>query len=286
MYRAKERGRNQFQFFSEEMNTNASNRLKIEVELRRALLENEFELHYQPIIRLSDQQVIGVECLIRWNHPERGLILPGEFIEIAEETGAIVDIGTWVIETACAAAKQLSDDNQTPIRTAVNISPRQFRDPELVATIQRSIRRTGLNPNHLELEITETMLMHDIEAASQTLQQLHDLGLRLAIDDFGTGYSSLSYLKKFPIDTVKVDRSFIMDIPGSTDDMAITSAVIAMAHRLNMEVVAEGVETAEQLEFLQTQECDYAQGFLFSKAVPLESMKRLFAPNVRLMRGQ
>lgn len=286
MYRAKDRGRNQYQFYSEEMNTNAARRLQTEFELRRAIEENEFELHYQPIVRLSDQQVVGVECLIRWQHPDRGLILPGEFIEVAEETGAIVDIGKWVIETACVAAKQLDDENQIPVRTSLNISSRQFHDPELVATIRRSLRQTGLNPNHLELEITETMLMHDVEAASQTLHQLHDLGLRLAIDDFGTGYSSLNYLKKFPIDTIKVDRSFIMDIPNNADDMAITSAVIAMAHRLNMEVVAEGVETAQQLEFLRQQECDYAQGFLFSKAVPLDIVKRMFAPNVRLLRGQ
>jgi diguanylate cyclase (GGDEF)-like protein/PAS domain S-box-containing protein len=286
MYRAKERGRNQFQFYSEEMNTDASNRLKIEYELRRALEQDQFELYYQPKIRLADQQAVGVECLLRWHHPERGLILPGDFIQVAEETGAIVDIGKWVIEAACLAAAQLCATNQTPICTAVNVSPRQFRDPELVATVQRCLRQSGLNPNHLELEITETMLMQDVEAASQTLQQLHDLGVRLAIDDFGTGYSSLNYLKKFPIDTVKVDRSFVMDIPNSTDDMAITAAVIAMAHQLNMEVVAEGVETPEQLEFLKLHECEYAQGFLFSKAVPLREAMPIFAPNVRLLRGQ
>ncbi len=286
MYRAKERGRNQFQFYREDMNTNAANRLKTEYELRRALEHDEFELYYQPKVRLSDQQVVGVECLIRWHHPERGLIAPVEFIEVAEETGAIVDIGKWIIETACIAGKQLSDEDGELICMAVNISSRQFRDPDLVATIRRSLRQTGMNPNRLEFEITETMLMHDVEAASQTLRQLHDLGVRLAIDDFGTGYSSLNYLKKFPIDTVKVDRSFVTDIPNSSDDMAITAAVIAMAHQLNMEVVAEGVETAEQLEFLQQQHCDYAQGYLFSKALPLQAVRQLLAPNVRLLRGQ
>ena len=168
---------------------------------------------------------------------------------------------------------------------AINISPRQFKDPNLVTNIRKALRETGLNPSTLEVEITETMLMGDIEAANQTVQRLHELGVKLAIDDFGTGYSSLNYLKKFPIDTVKVDRSFIMDIPTSSDDMAITSAVIAMAHRLNMQVVAEGVETPEQLEFLLKHHCEYAQGYLFSKAVPLENITRLLAPNVRLLRG-
>ena len=171
------------------------------------------------------------------------------------------------------------------IEIAVNISPRQFKDSNLVNNIRRSLRETGLNPHVLEVEITETMLMGDIEAANQTVQRLHELGVKLAIDDFGTGYSSLNYLKKFPIDTVKVDRSFVMDIPKSSDDMAITSAVIAMAHRLNMAVVAEGVETREQLEFLQEHGCEYAQGYLFSKPMPLAKVKSMLAPNVRLLRG-
>ena len=285
MYRAKENGRNNYQFYSEEMNTNAIHRLQTEYELRRALEREEFELFYQPKIRLTDQKIVGVECLLRWQHPERGLLLPGGFIDVAEDTGTIVDMGNWVIRTACDAAKKLASECGAPIDTALNISPRQFRDPNLVATIRRALRETGLDPQHLEVEITETMLMHDVEAASETVRQLHDLGVKLAIDDFGTGYSSLSYLKKFPIDTVKVDRSFIMDIPNSSDDMAITSAVIAMAHRLNMKVVAEGVETPEQLEFLLKHHCEFAQGFLFSKAVPLDDVKQLLAPNVRLLRS-
>ena len=285
MYRAKEQGRNNYQFYSEEMNTNAIARLQTEYELRRALERNEFVLFYQPKIRLVDQKIVGVECLLRWQHPERGLLLPGEFIDVAEETGTIVDMGNWVIRTACEAAKNLAKESGSPVDTALNISSRQFRDPNLVSTIRKALRQSGLDPKHLEVEITETMLMHDVEAASETVRQLHDLGVKLAIDDFGTGYSSLNYLKKFPIDTVKVDRSFVMDIPNSSDDMAITSAVIAMAHRLNMKVVAEGVETPEQLEFLLQQQCEYAQGFLFSKAVPLEQIKQLLAPNVRLLRS-
>ncbi len=278
MYRAKERGRNNFQFYSDEMNSNATNRLRMEYEIRSALENNEFELYYQPKVRMTDQRIVGMECLIRWDHPTRGLIGPHEFIEVAEETGAIIDIGSWVIRAACEAGRALSEINGMPIYTAVNISPRQFRDPNLVQTIQRALRQTKLNPNFLELEITETMLMQDIDVALATLNRLADLGLRFAIDDFGTGYSSLNYLKKFPINTVKVDRSFIMDIPHNPDDMEISAAVIAMAHRLNMEVVAEGVETEEQLRFLQRQQCDYGQGYLFAKPVPYDAFRALLAP--------
>ena len=285
MYRAKEHGRNNFQFYSEEMNTNAVKRLRTEYELRRALDRQEFELYYQPKVRLSDQRIVGMECLIRWHHPERGLLSPVEFIDIAEETGAIVDIGSWVIGEACRAGKSLCDQLGSELEIAINISPRQFKDPNLVSTIRRALRETGLNPSSLEIEITETMLMSEVEAANQTVRKLHQLGLKLAIDDFGTGYSSLNYLKKFPIDTVKVDRSFIMDIPQSADDMAITSAVIAMAHRLNMSVVAEGVETPEQLEFLQNNGCEFAQGYLFSKPLPIASIRPMLSPNIRLLHG-
>ncbi len=278
MYRAKEQGRNNFQFYSEDLNTNAVKRLRTEYELRRALERGEFELYYQPKIRLIDQGLVGVECLIRWRHPERGLISPDGFIEIAEETGDIVEIGNWVLAEACAAGRLMVEQQGGPLSIAVNISPRQFRDPNLVSTIRRCLRRANLDPACLELEITETMLMHDVEAASETVHRLHGLGIRLAIDDFGTGYSSLNYLKKFPINIVKVDKSFVMDIPASADDKAITAAVIAMAHRLNMEVVAEGVETQEQLEFLLAHQCEYAQGYLFGRAVPLDQIRRLLRP--------
>lgn len=285
MYRAKEHGRNTYHFYSEEMNTNAIKRLRTEYELRRALDRNEFVLYYQPKVRLSDQQIVGVECLIRWDHPERGILTPYEFIEVAEETGAIVDMGSWIIQEACQTGKILCDQARRNIQIAVNISPRQFRDPNLVSTIRRNLRETGLNPATLELEITETMLMGDVDAANATVRQLHALGVRMAIDDFGTGYSSLNYLKKFPINTVKVDRSFIMDIPSSEDDKAITSAVIAMAHRLNMEVVAEGVETRDQFDFLVEHDCEYAQGYLWSKPLPLDNIRHMIQPNVRVMRS-
>ncbi len=286
MYRAKEQGRNNFQFYSEDLNTNAVKRLRTEYELRRALERSEFELYYQPKIRLVDQELVGVECLIRWQHPERGLISPDGFIEIAEETGDIVEIGNWVLEEACAAGRLLVEQQGSPLCIAVNISPRQFRDPNLIATIRRCLRQAHLDPACLELEITETMLMHDVDAASETVHRLHSLGIRLAIDDFGTGYSSLNYLKKFPIDTVKVDKSFVMDIPQSTDDKAITAAVIAMAHRLNMAVVAEGVETQAQLDFLLAQQCEYGQGYLFSRAVPLQEIRRMLRPKVPRAAGQ
>ena len=286
MYRAKEQGRNNFQFYSEGMNADAKHRLRTENELRAALEKDQFELHYQPKVQLSDQRTVGVEALIRWQHPERGLLLPSEFVEVAEDTGVIIDIGNWIIQTACDAARSLADKHQAPLTMGVNLSPRQFRDPSLVNTVRRSIRKSRIDPATLELEITETMLMHDVDAASETVHRLHELGVRLAIDKFGTGYSSLNYLKKFPIDTVKIDRRFIMDIPHNTDDMEITAAVIAMAHRLNMAVVAEGVETTEQLDFLVKHDCEYAQGYLFSKAQPLRKIRRLVAPNVRMLRGE
>jgi EAL domain-containing protein (putative c-di-GMP-specific phosphodiesterase class I) len=275
MYRAKEKGRNNYQFFSEDLNTNAVHRLRTEHELRRALERSEFESHYQPNIRLSDRTIVGVECLVRWNHPERGMVPPDEFIGIAEETGAIVEIGNWVIQEACAAGRLMTEQHGAPLSIAVNISPRQFRDPNLVETIRQSLRQAHLDPGCLEVEITETRLMEDVGAAAEFVQRLHRLGIRLAIDDFGTGYSSLNYLKKFPISTVKVDRSFVTDIPESSDDMEITAAVIAMAHRLRMQVVAEGVETHAQLEFLTEQGCDYAQGYLFSRALPLQEIRKL-----------
>ena len=285
MYRAKEKGRNNYQFYSEDLNTNAVARLRTEHELRRALERSEFELHFQPSVRISDQTIVGVECLLRWNHPERGLVPPDEFIPVAEDTGAIVDIGNWVISEACAAGQLMIDQHGAPLCIAVNISTRQFRDPNLVDTIRSSLRRAQLEPGNLEIEITETMLMEDVEAASTIVERLHKLGVRLAIDDFGTGYSSLNYLKKFPIDTVKVDKTFVADIPESSDDMEITAAVIAMAHRLRMEVVAEGVETHAQLEFLAEQNCDFAQGYLFSRALRLQELGQLLgSDNVALLR--
>jgi diguanylate cyclase (GGDEF)-like protein/PAS domain S-box-containing protein len=284
MYRAKERGRNNYQYFAEEMNTKAQSKLRTENELREALESNRFELYYQPKVRLADQRITGVEALIRWHHPERGLLTPDKFISVAEETGVIVGMGAWVIQQACIAARDLTAQTGAPIQVAVNISTRQFRDPNLVNTVRRCIRESGIDPAQLEVEITETMLMDDAEAAAFTVERLHELGIKLAIDDFGTGYSSLNYLKRFPIDTVKIDRSFVMDIPTNADDMAITAAVISMAHRLSLVVVAEGVETTEQLKFLSEHDCEYGQGYYFSKPLPFAEIQRFFDPNVALMR--
>jgi len=283
MYKAKERGRNNFQFYSEDLNTNAVKRLRTEYEIRRALDNNEFVLFYQPKVALADKRIVGVESLIRWDHPERGILGPDEFIEVAEETGTIIDIGSWVIEEACRACRTLSEQVGRQIQVAINISPRQFRDPNLVATMRRSLREARLDPKHIEVEITETMLMQDVAAAQDTVERLSDLGVSLAIDDFGTGYSSLNYLKRFPINTVKVDRSFVMGLPSNADDMAITRAVIAMAHQLKMEVVAEGVETPEQLDFLASQACEYAQGWLFAKALPLDEVIQLLSSDVGMV---
>jgi EAL domain-containing protein (putative c-di-GMP-specific phosphodiesterase class I) len=279
MYRAKERGRNNFQFYAEEMNTRAIARLKTENELRQGLKAGQFELYYQPKVRLSDNRILGIECLLRWHHPERGFLTPDKFINIAEESGVIIELGAWVVTEACRATERLSRETGLALEVAVNISPRQFRDPNLVATIRRSLREARLKPFQLELEITETMLMSDRDAATTTANKLHELGVKLAIDDFGTGYSQLNYLKSFPISTVKVDRSFVMDIPSNTDDMAITAAVIAMAHRLNLEVVAEGIETPAQLSFLVEHRCEYGQGYYFSKPVTFEGVQQLIEAN-------
>jgi diguanylate cyclase (GGDEF)-like protein/PAS domain S-box-containing protein len=284
MYRAKEQGRNNYQYYSEELNLHATRRLRTEHELRLALERGEFRLHYQPVVRAADRTLVGFECLLRWEHPEFGLLAPGEFIPIAEESGVIIDIGHWIIEEACLAARELVRLAGRPLLIGVNVSPRQFRDARLVQTVDDSLRRTHLDPGCIEFEITETMLMHDIETTSAMVRRLADLGVRVAIDDFGTGYSSLNYLRKFPISTVKVDRSFIRDIPANSDDMAITAAVIAMAHKLNVQVVAEGVETEAQLAYLVEHRCDFAQGYLFGRALDFQATTELLAPSTALTR--
>ncbi len=281
MYRAKERGRNNYQFFAEEMNTSAMARLKLEHELRAALENDEFELYFQPKVRLADQQIVGGEALLRWHHPQRGVLRPGEFMAVAEDTGVIVELGAWVIDEACRLARELGGRAIERTTLAVNISARQFRDPAFVGRIGAAIASRDLDPACLELEITETMLMNEIEEAAQTLQRLRDLGVRLAIDDFGTGYSSLNHLKRLPIDIIKIDRAFVSDIPDSADDRAIAAAVIAMAHELNLEVVAEGVETPEQLHFLTDHDCEYGQGFLFSAPQPFEMFADMLRPGTR-----
>ena len=283
MYQAKSNGRNNYQFFAQGMNEKAIARLQIESELLNALHNGEFELYFQPKVRLTDLSVVGAEALLRWNHPKRGTISPDTFVEIAEQTGAIVEIGQWVISEACRASREFSEHSDREISVAINLSARQFNEPDLVNDIRRTIKREGADPKNIEFEITETMLMNDVERAAKMLKRLRDLGIGLAIDDFGTGYSSFNYLKKFPIRTVKIDRSFVMDIPHNTDDMAISAAVIAMSKQLNMSTVAEGVETREQLSFLQDSGCDLAQGFLFGEALPKREMLPLITPNLSII---
>ena len=283
MYQAKSNGRNNYQFFAQGMNEKAIARLQIESELLNALHNGEFELYFQPKVRLTDLSVVGAEALLRWNHPKRGTISPDKFVEIAEQTGAIVEIGQWVISEACRASREFSEHSDREISVAINLSARQFNEPDLVNDIRRTIKREGADPKNIEFEITETMLMNDVERAAKMLKRLRDLGIGLAIDDFGTGYSSFNYLKKFPIRTVKIDRSFVMDIPHNTDDMAISAAVIAMSKQLNMSTVAEGVETREQLSFLQDSGCDLAQGFLFGEALPKREMLPLITPNLSII---
>lgn len=274
MYRAKEAGKNGYQYFAPEMNVHSRRRMEIESALRGALDRKEFALHFQPKIRLSTRTIAGMEALIRWNHPERGLLPPGDFIAIAEETGLIVPIGDWVMEEACRQAQAMRETGHRDLRVAVNLSARQLFDDELARRVADILDHTGFPAQNLELEVTESMVMQDAGQAISLLTALRGTGVRIAIDDFGTGYSSLSYLKRFPIDCVKIDRSFIRDLPDNSDDVAITRSIIAMAHNMKLEVVAEGVETVEQLEFLQACGCEEIQGFLFSRPLPADAMAR------------
>ncbi len=268
MYRAKDTGRDSYQFYSAAMNVHTVERLELECDLRHALERHEFLLHYQPKVDVATGRITGIEALLRWEHPNRGLISPMDFIPLAEETGLISSIGEWVLATACAQTKEWQDQGFAKLDVAVNLSARQFADPMLLPKLTSIIRRSGLGPSSLELEITESLVMSHGGSAIAVLQQLKSLGVRIAIDDFGTGYSSLAYLKRFPIDTLKVDRSFIRDIPADSGDKLITRAIIAMAHSLRLRVVAEGVETADQLKFLRKERCDTAQGYYLHRPLP------------------
>jgi diguanylate cyclase (GGDEF)-like protein len=272
MYRAKDLGRNNYQFYSAQMNKHTFERLAMESSLRRAVERNEFLLHYQPKLDLRTGAIAGVEALVRWQHPDWGMVSPAQFIPLAEETGLIVQIGEWVLRTACEQSRKWREEGIPALRIAVNLSARQFAQKTLLRDVGRIIAESGLTPESLELEITESLVMHNPEQATQTLEELKAMGISLSIDDFGTGYSSLSYLKRFPLDCVKIDRSFIKDIPVDADDMAITKGVIALGHSLRLKVVAEGVETAEQLDFLRANDCDELQGFFFSKPLPSEEV--------------
>jgi diguanylate cyclase (GGDEF)-like protein len=268
MYRAKETGRNNYLYYSPSMNVHTAERLELESDLRHALERGEFVLHYQPKVETMTGLITGTEALLRWKHPLRGLVQPMDFIPLAEETGLIVPIGEWVLATACARNKAWQDQGLTKLTVAVNLSARQFADPLLLSKLTRIIQTSGLDPSSLELEITESMVMLHGDRAVAVLEKLKSIGVQIAIDDFGTGYSSLSYLKRFPIDTLKVDHSFIRDIPADSGDKKITRAIIAMAHSLRLKVVAEGVETADQLTFLRAQRCDAVQGYFLYRPLP------------------
>ncbi len=276
LYRAKEEGRNRFQLYAAAMNAGALRRLTLENALRRALEHEDLELYYQPLVALDAKRVIGVEALIRWDHPELGSVPPTEFIPLAEDTGLIVPLTRWVLRTACTRMKAWLDAGVTLDSVSVNVSARRFNDSNLPETVASVLHSTGLDGRHLTIELTESVMMENAEATIRTLHELKELGAKISIDDFGTGYSSLSYLKRLPIDTLKIDQSFVRDIPTDSDDAAIAMLIIAMAHSLKLSVVAEGVETKEQQSFLRSKSCDTMQGFLFSRALPADEVQALF----------
>ncbi len=275
LYRAKEQGRDNYQFYTQELTARALERLALEASLRHAVPRGELRLHYQPQVDLYSGRVVGMEALLRWQHPQRGLVPPAEFIPLAEESGLILPIGEWVLRTACARLKAWIDAGLPKIRVAVNLSSRQFNQKNLFDTVAGVLRDTGLDPHCLELELTESLIMRDPEAAIATLARLRSLGVYFSIDDFGTGYSSLSYLKRFPIDRIKIDQSFVRNITTAPEDAAVSQAIISLSHSLNLKTVAEGVETAEQREFLRSRQCDEVQGFHFSRPLPEEEMEQL-----------
>jgi diguanylate cyclase (GGDEF)-like protein/PAS domain S-box-containing protein len=275
MYLAKEEGKNNFQFFTSRMKPHSIERLALETNLRRALELHEFSLHYQAKVNFKSGAITGVEALLRWYNPELGSVSPARFIPLAEETGLIVPIGKWVLRTACAQSVAWQKQGLPPVRMSVNLSMRQMNDEGLVREIEAVLAETGLDPEFLELEVTESTIMHNAERAVRVLTAIKDLGVKLAIDDFGTGYSSLAHLKRFPIDTLKVDRSFIREVPNDAEDKAIAEAIIAMGKTLSLTVVAEGVETPEQQAFLSEKLCDEMQGFYFSTPVAAQDFAEL-----------
>ena len=272
MYRAKEAGRNTYCYYTAEMNVRAHERLRIETSLRHALERDEFFLHYQPQIDLKQGRLIGVEALIRWRHPELGQISPTEFIPAAEETGLIGPIGEWVLQTACAQNKAWQNAGLPPMQVAVNVSGWQLKRQNLVGVVTRILKETQLAPEYLDLELTESMLIDNVAQTVAMLDELHAVGVRFSIDDFGTGYSSLSYLRRFSIDTLKMDQSFVRGIPANDEDAAIAKAIIVMAHSLGMKTLAEGVETVEQMAFMQAHACDLVQGHYLSPPLPADAI--------------
>ncbi|HEA26164.1 MAG TPA: bifunctional diguanylate cyclase/phosphodiesterase, partial [Ectothiorhodospiraceae bacterium] len=276
MYHAKRLGRNHYQFYADEINEASFAHLKMENQLRFAIERDEFFLLYQPKVDVVSGKVVGMEALIRWEHPEMGVVSPAEFIPVAEYTGLMTIIGEYVLRTACEQVRDWLNAGFDNFRMAVNLSPQQFRQNDLLERVSATVAEVGIDPHYLEVEITEGAIMVDVDAAIDTMQALHDLGIALSIDDFGTGYSSLSYLKRFPIDTLKIDRAFVNDVTTNSDDASIVIAIIGMAHNMGLKVIAEGVETNSQLTFLQALKCDEIQGFLYSPAVSADQFTEMF----------
>jgi diguanylate cyclase len=283
LYKAKAQGRNHYEYYAADMNSRALDRLAVESGLRRALERREFVVYYQPQVDLRTGIIVGAEALVRWQHPKWGLVPPGKFIPIAEETGLIDPIGEWVLRDACAQNQRWQEAGHDPIRVAVNVSSRQFRQTDLPARVAASLRDAGMDSMYLELEITESCMMEDTNQSIELLRQLKDLGVRIAIDDFGTGYSSLNVLKHVPTDSLKIDRSFVQNITTDRADATIATTIIAMARSMNFEPLAEGVETNEQLDFLRDRQCELMQGFLVSRPVPAADFESLFGTRRNLL---
>jgi diguanylate cyclase (GGDEF)-like protein len=285
MYRAKENGRGNVQFFTDEMNLRLLERAHLEQALRAALTRDEFVLHYQPQVDLRSGRIVGMEALIRWNHPGKGMVSPARFISVAEESGMIGRIGQWVLRTACAQNKAWQEAGLAPVHVAINLSPLQMADRNLVASVAEVLAQTGMAPAHLELEITEGSVMADVDYSITVLRAMKELGVTLSIDDFGTGYSSLSYLKRFPIDVLKIDQSFVRDVDTDPDSAAIVNSIISLGHSLRLLVIAEGVETAAQLAYLQRNGCDLMQGFHFCRPLPAGEVEAILNADLCLAAG-
>jgi diguanylate cyclase (GGDEF)-like protein/PAS domain S-box-containing protein len=282
MYQAKEKGRQQFQFFKQEMNVRAVERQLIEEHLRRALERAEFSLHYQPKINLQTGAITGAEALLRWNHPTRGSVPPLDFVSVAEDCGLIMPIGAWALRRACEQCRVWLDADFPLATMAVNVSAMEFRNEDFLATVLRILGETGVGPEVLEIELTESVLMKNTASSSATIRNLRDNGVKVAIDDFGTGYSSLNYLRKYPVDTLKIDQSFVRQIEGAGDETPLITAMIAMARSLKLRVIAEGIESGAELAFLRRHKCDEGQGFYFSQPLPAREFERLFRLGVEL----
>ncbi len=279
LYRSRKSGGDNYRFYTEDMNSKASKQFALETSLRHAIDNEELVLHYQPRLAVDSLKITGVEALVRWQHPQLGLLSPAEFIPLAEDNGLILPIGEWVLRTACRQNREWQQRGFTAMRVGVNVSARQFQQQHLAETVLQILEETGLAPEYLELELTESSIMSKAQATIDVLTRLKAMGVTISIDDFGTGFSSLSYLKRLPIDALKIDQSFVRDVTTDPDDAALVMAIVTLAHNLRLQVVAEGVETEEQLRFLNLLRCDEVQGYLFSKPLPAEGLEQVLALN-------